>query len=255
MADAPVQGQQPIQAGNGEFNQLSFVIQQQLAKLSVGTLVQVKAVHPGAGLLVGFVDVLPLVNQVAGDGTAQGHTTIYGVPYLRIQGGANAVIVDPVVGDIGMAMFADRDLSSVKATGAAASPASARRFSLADALYFGGWNLGVQPTAYVQVTQGGINLVLPDGTSIALTPGLCTINATATKVNGTLEVSGAATFDATATVAGLLGVNGGMTGTGASVTMTGAFTATGEVQGNGKKLSTHTHSGVTTGGGSTGAPN
>jgi hypothetical protein len=247
MADAPVQGQQPIQAGNGEFNQLSFLVKQQLAKLSVGTLVEVKAVHPGAGLMVGFVDVLPLVNQVAGDGTAVPHATIYGVPYLRIQGGANAVIVDPVVGDIGMAMFADRDLSSVKATGAAASPASARRFSLADALYFGGWNLGVQPTAYVQVTQGGINLVLPDGTSIALTPGLCTINATATKVMGTLEVVGNTTLDKNLVVTQNFTFGGAFTGTGAAgagnATLAGSLTATGEV-----KSGNHTAGGSSTGG-------
>jgi len=253
MADAPVQGQQPIQAGNGEFNQLSFVIQQQLAKLSVGTLVQVKAVHPGAGLLVGFVDVLPLVNQVAGDGTARGHTTIFGVPYLRIQGGANAVIVDPVVGDIGMAMFADRDISSVKETGAAASPASARRFSLADALYFGGWNLATPPTSYVQVTQAGINIVL-GGSSAVLTPGLLTVNANL-KVNGTAEVTGDTKLDATVEATGLITGSGGMAisgGTGASVT--GSFTATGDIKGNGTSLHTHVHSGVTAGGSSTGAP-
>ena len=253
--DQPVYPQKDLSSGNSDFNQISFIIQRALAKLNIATLVQVVAVHPGAGLLVGFVDVTPLVNQVDGGGAAVPHGTIFGVPFFRVQGGANAVICDPAAGDIGFALFADRDLSSVKSTGAVANPGSARRFDMADALYFGGWNMAVQPTAYVQVTQAGINLVLPGGTSIALTPGQCTINATATKVNGTLEVSGAATFDATATVAGLLGVNGGMTGTGASVTMTGAFTATGEVQGNGKKLSTHTHSGVTTGGGSTGAPN
>jgi len=259
MADQPVYPQKDPSSGNSDFNQISFLVQMALAKLSVATLVEVVAVHPGAGLLVGFVDVMPMVNQVDGAGQAQPHTTIFGVPYFRVQGGANAVICEPQVNDIGFALFADRDLSSVKATGAAANPGSDRRFDMADALYFGGWNMAVQPTAYVQVTQSAINLVLPGGTNIELTPGLCTVNATATKLNGTLEVSGNATFDQNAIVTQNLTYGGGLSGTGAAggggATISGPVTATGEVQGNGKKLSTHTHSGVTTGVGNTGVPN
>jgi len=252
MADQAVYPQKTPSSGNNTENQLAFIIQQQLGQLAVATLVEVMAVHPGAGLLVGFVDVQPLVNQVAGDGTAQGHTTIYGVPYLRVQGGANAVIVDPVVGDIGMAMFADRDLSSVKATGAAASPASARRFSLADALYFGGWNMAVQPTSYVQVTQGAINIVLPGGTSAVLTPGQCTITATNTKIVGTLEVTGMATFDQNVQIAG--SIAGGTGGGSPTSTFNGSFTATGDIKAGTVSLESHVHSGVTAGGANTGGP-
>jgi hypothetical protein len=265
--DQPVYPQKELASGNTDFNQMSFVIKAALAKLNVATLVQVVAVHPGAGLLVGFVDVTPLVNQVDGGGAAVPHGTIFGVPFFRVQGGANAVICDPAAGDIGFALFADRDLSSVKSTGAVANPGSARRFDLADALYFGGWNMAVQPTAYVQVTQAGINLVLP-GTSIALTPGLCTVNAAATKINGTLEVTGNATFDAQTESKGLLladasmQVTGTVSGPGGGGNFTisvpvianSSITATGEVKSGSHTLTAHTHSGVTTGGGTTGGP-
>jgi phage baseplate assembly protein gpV len=39
-----------------------------------------------------------------------------------------------------------------------------------------------------------------------------------------------------------------------NVNITGTATATGEVEGNGIKLSTHEHSGVTAGGGTSGPP-
>jgi len=112
MNDIPVYGQQELSSGNTEFNSLQFLIQRALSRINVATLVQVRAVDPGAGLLVGTVDVLPLVNQVDGAGVAIPHTTLYGLPYLRVQGGNSAFICDPIVGDVGLAVFADRDISS-----------------------------------------------------------------------------------------------------------------------------------------------
>lgn len=251
-------GQQRLGSGNTPFNELSFVIQQALARLNVATLVEVVAVHGGSTGPVGLVDVRPLVNQVDGAGNAMPHATIYGVPFFRVQGGANAVIVDPAPGDIGFALFADRDLSSVKAAAGPANPGSERRFDMADALYFGGWNITTPPTAYVQVTQAGINLVLPGGTSLELAPGQCTINAAATKINGTLEVTEHAQFDQDLAVATNLEFGGALTGTGAGgggdATLQGSLTATGDLEGNGHSLSSHVHSGVQGGSSNTGGP-
>lgn len=263
-------GKQGMASGNNPFNQLNFMVTQMLAKLNIATLVQVIAVHPGAGLLVGFVDVQPLVNQVAGDASAVPHGTIFGVPYFRVQGGANAVICDPAEGDVGFALFADRDLSSVKATGAQANPGSGRRFDMADALYFGGWVTGTAPTSYVQVTQAAINIVNPSlinlqigGAPIAeVTASLVTINA-ALKVNGTAEVTGDTKLDSTVEVAGLITGSGGVAisggGSGGSTmngnfTLTGAFSASGDVKSGSISLASHVHSGVQTGGGNTGGP-
>ena len=250
--------QQDLSSGNTTSSQLAFAIKRALAKLNVATLVEVVAVHPGAGLLVGFVDVLPLVGQVDGGGAVWPHTTIFGVPFFRVSGGANAVICDPVKGDIGFALFSDRDISSVKVSGNQSPPASQRRFDFADALYFGGWSMATQPTSYVQVTQSGITLMLPDGTNIALTPGLCTINATATKINGTLEVTGNTTLDKNLTVTQNFTFGGSFTGTGAAgggnATLAGSLTATGNVKGGNIDLETHVHTGVTSGSSNTGGP-
>ncbi|WP_086648304.1 hypothetical protein [Gluconobacter sp. DsW_056] len=99
------------------------MVQQAISALGTNVLVKVSAVHAGDGI-VGTVDVTPMVHQQTSDGTAVPHGTIYGVPYLRIQGGACAVIVDPVAGDIGYIIISGRDQSNVVATQAPALPGS-----------------------------------------------------------------------------------------------------------------------------------
>jgi hypothetical protein len=96
------------------------------------------------------------------------------VPYFRIQGGQNAIIVDTQVGDIGMAAFASRDISAVVANKTAANPGSFRRFDWADALYLGGF-LGAAPTQYVQFTGSTLNIVAT---------GTVNVNAPSVKING-----------------------------------------------------------------------
>jgi hypothetical protein len=213
-----VAGQQNPLSTASQYNALVFVIAQQLRKLNTVTLVKVIAVDTGAET----VDVQPLVNQMTGTGTSVPHGTIYGVPYFRLQGGANAVIIDPQPGDIGMAAFCSRDISSVKATKAAALPGSHRIFDFADGLYFGGMLNGT-PTQTVAFAGGGITVTSP--TKITLQAPHVEIDASAQfKV-----VSPDSHFE-------------------------GPITATGDVTGAGTSLHTHEHSGVTTGGGVTGPP-
>jgi hypothetical protein len=120
------------------------------------------------------VNVQPLVNQVSGNGTAQAHGPIYNIPYLRIQGGANAIILDPQANDIGMACFCSRDISAVKSSKAQANPGSARMWDWADGLYIGGYLNGV-PNQYVQFNADGISVVSP--TAVTLQAPQVTITA------------------------------------------------------------------------------
>lgn len=64
------------------------------------------------------------------------------------------------MGDIGIAVVASRDISSAKATKAAAAPGSRRRFDLADSLYIGGV-LNDAPTQYVRFSAAGIEVKSP----------------------------------------------------------------------------------------------
>ena len=140
---------------DSEQNGLNFAIQQAMLKLQTALPVRVMAVRNAGLAPVGQVDIQALVDMVDGQGNTVQHGTISNVPYFRLQGGANAVIVDPAPGDIGMACFCSRDISAVKSVKDAAPPGSWRSHDFSDALYLGGFLNGT-PTSYIQITDGGI---------------------------------------------------------------------------------------------------
>lgn len=160
-------GQAGLGASASQFNALQFLIQQALAGRNTATLVRVVAVT-NAGILepVGFIDVLPLVNHLDGQKNAVLRAVVHDLPYFRLQGGANAVILDPQVGDIGLAVFADRDISAVKASRGPANPGSSRRADLADGLYLGGF-LNAVPVQVVRFAADGIHVTSPTAVHIA----------------------------------------------------------------------------------------
>lgn len=152
--------------GVQNFGAITFLVSQMLNRLETCTLVRVIAVTNDGGLSpVGLVDVQPLVNQLDGNGNAMPHGQLFQLPYFRLQGGTDAVILDPKVGDIGMAAFASRDLSAVKASKQQANPGSWRTHNMADGMYFGGMLNGV-PVQYIQFTEGGINVVSPSKVTV-----------------------------------------------------------------------------------------
>ena len=140
---------------DSEQNGLNFAIQQAMLKLQTSLPVRVMAVRNSGLAPVGQVDIQVLVDMVDGQGNTVRHGTISNVPYFRLQGGTNAVIVDPSPGDIGMACFCSRDISAVKSVKDAAPPGSWRSHDFSDALYLGGFLNGT-PTSYIHITDGGI---------------------------------------------------------------------------------------------------
>lgn len=243
-------GALPLEARWGEFNQQTFVIQQLLNKLQTATLVKIQAVTNSGGVSpVGFVDVLPLVNQVDSDNIATPHVTIYNVPYMRLQGGGDAIILDPKIGDIGICVFASRDISKVKNTKSQGNPGSLRKYDWGDGLYVGGVLNGT-PTQYVQFSTSGIKIHSP--TAIVLDSPDIQLNAATIEINGT---SSTTITTPTFTVNGATVLNGGLSQTGGSAaTLSGSLAVTGDVTAQGTSVHTHTHGGVTTGSGQTGAP-
>lgn len=199
-------------------NANEYLIRQVLSRTNTCTLVKVlKVTNEGGVEPVGFVDIQILVHQLDGFGNAVPHGTIYHIPYARIQGGTDAIILDPKVGDIGIALFAQHDISSVKANKGAANPGSFRRFDHSDALYLGGVLNGT-PVQYIQFSADGIKILSPKAV-IVEAPDV-TINAT----NGVTINSP-------------------------------TVTCSGDVIASGKSLVHHTHGGVTSGSGNTGQPN
>lgn len=225
------------------FNEMSFVFMSLMARMSFCTLVEVKGVTNAGGISpVGFVDVQPLVNQTDGQGNAIEHGIIYGIPYMRIQGGNNAIIIDPIIGDIGMCSFADRDISVVKNTKARANPGSKRKLSKADGIYTGGCLNGA-PSQYVRFADGIVELV-----------GTNQLNVKAPNV--AIEASTQASITAPT-----IALNGnltmaGETGGSSEATLTGNFNINGTIKNNGKNIGdTHTHNNVQPGSGNSGGVN
>lgn len=149
-----------------------FFFEQMLAKVQTSLPVRVVAVTSNGDVSpTGFVDVVPMVTQTDALGVAVPHTTIFNLPYCRVQGGANAVIIDPQVGDIGVAVFASRDISKVKYTGKENPPGSDRRYSFSDGIYLFGI-ITTAPTQYIQFVDGGMVLHTPGTLAIQAAGGV-----------------------------------------------------------------------------------
>jgi hypothetical protein len=177
MADKnTVQGLQNINTASSDYNALSFIIQQAIRQ-QVNTAIVVKVV----GVSAGYVDVLPLVTQIDGFGEAVQPTTLYKLPYMRYHGGICAVKLDPVIGDIGLAVFAQKDCSSVGVgTTEPQKPASFRENTMGNGFYIGGF-LNQEPSCYVELKQSGEVIINA--------PAGLTINNNVT-VNGDVVASG-----------------------------------------------------------------
>ena len=174
MADNnTVQGVQNINTGSSDYNALSFIIQQAIReKVSTAIIVKVTAVHDG------YVDCIPMVSQIDDMGEMVPPTELFHLPYFRYHSGKCAVKIDPVVGDLGLAVFAQKDCSSVtKGTTEPQKPASFRESSMANGFYIGGF-LNQEPSTFIELKQSGqIEITAPAGL----------------KINGNITVSGGIT--------------------------------------------------------------
>lgn len=243
MPDPNLSGQMRPEDGASQFNAVEFVVRNMLARVSTATIVQVvSSTNAGEVAPPGFVDITPLVNLIDGNGKAIKHGTIYRCPVARMQGGSNAVILDPVAGDIGIAVFADRDITSVISNEARSNPGSFRRFSMADALYLGGV-LGAAPTQYVRLSDDGIELHSP--TAILLTAPSVTITSPVVEVNASTSViltTPLFTVNGATSLNGPLSQVPGSQSGGGSVLLDGPVAVTNDLTAAGKSVSTHHHS-------------
>ncbi|MBY4887696.1 oxidoreductase [Pantoea sp. DY-15] len=213
----------------------SFLFQRMLMSNAFITLAIVTEVDTSGSQ----VTVKPMVEGFTGSGERIPKTEIYGVPVWRLQRGASAVIMPPVIGDIGMIAICDRDISGVKSTRESSLPGSSRTHNYADALYLGGV-LNAEPSQYVSFRDDGIDIVSPLSV---------TVSAPVVEINSDTSL----TFNAANIV-----MNGPVSqGAGSyagDFKFKGNITAEGEITGKGIKLSDHVHNGVQTGSGNTGKP-
>ena len=179
-------GQTDPSTGQGDWNRQRFLIQQQMLNLNTSMPVQVISVQATGVAPVGFVNIQVMASQVTGDDRTVDHGVIPNVPYFRLQGGTDAVIIDPKVGDIGIACFCSRDISAVKNARKLAPPGSRRAYDFSDAMYMGGFLNGT-PTQYIHFTPEGIICVSP--TAFKVEAPLARVDADIAQVNaGTVQI-------------------------------------------------------------------
>ena len=175
-----VQGIANVYADKTSYNQIVYLVRAMMGELNVAIPVKVTKVMAGSGS-VGYVQAIPLVNDMDAQGNAVDVAVIPSLPYFRLQGGKVAVITDPVVGDIGIAVFAQKDTSNVVAgTEKPVQAGSFRKFSMSDGWYIGGF-LNQDPETFLQLNQ--------DGTAVLTANSGVTINGNVT-VNGTITSTG-----------------------------------------------------------------
>ncbi|WP_227658621.1 Gp138 family membrane-puncturing spike protein [Hafnia alvei] len=210
---------------SSEANAQQFLMHQFLMGKAFITIALVTSVN-GSGEVV---SVKPMVEGFTGGGERIPSGVVSGVPVWRLQRGASAVIMPPVVGDIGLIAICDRDITAVKATKEAALPGSNRTHSYSDAIYLGGV-LNAEPSQYVKFSNDGIDIV---------SPLVVQVNGNTVEINADAKIS---------LNSPIIEANGQLTqGAGSyagDATFGGSITATGDVEGGGVSLMHHLTPGV-----------
>lgn len=162
-------GQNNQNTAQSDHDTAAFQIAQALRAVSTATICKVtKCSTAGQVGPIGTLSAMPMVDLVDGLMQASKHVDVLNLPYMRMQAGSKAIIMDPKAGDLGLVVFADRDVSAVKKTKKQASPGSKRRFNMADGMYVGTILSSGDPTCYLQFTDDDKIIASPDnGTTVA----------------------------------------------------------------------------------------
>lgn len=167
---------------SSDLNRMEFLIKVLQRDMSTAIPVIITAVQAGDTNAAGYVDARPLVAQLDAWGNALPMATLHHLPYFRLQAGRAGIVLDPVPGDIGLAVFAQSDCSTLKqGQTETAQPGSWRKFDQADGFYVGGF-INTQIDTYIRLAQDG---------SVKITaPGNVTIDAPTVTYSGDIICGG-----------------------------------------------------------------
>lgn len=167
---------------SSDLNRLEFLIKVLQRDMSTAIPVIITATQAGDTNAAGYVDARPLVAQIDAWGNSLPMAAIHHLPYFRLQSGRAAVVLDPVVGDIGLAVFAQSDCSNVKqGANQTVQPGSWRKFDQSDGFYVGGF-LNKSVDTFVRLAQ--------DGSITIKAPGNVTIDAPTVTYTGDIICGG-----------------------------------------------------------------
>lgn len=235
MSDKELSANYDNFASSNPLNSMEFFIRSLISQVVstslpvVVTAVERKGEEAGAG----YVTVKPLLQPRNNSGDGLEVTTIPKLPYFRLQHGKAAIICDPKVGDIGLAVVAKHDISNINGSTTPKVPATYRKFDPSDSFYIGGF-WGKAPEVFIHLEdEGTIKIKAP--TKITIESPECEINASTSFTVNSAQIN----------------LNGPISGGGSG----GAdATFSGDVKAKGISLTEHVHSGVESGNSSTGAP-
>ena len=178
-----------------KYNSLIFMIRQQILGINTAELVQVKTVNAD-----NTVDVLPLLRLATAQGNFQDTSVIYNIPFIKIQGGKNLLDITPEVGDIGLVVYCQRDLSNILLNKTQTNPASNRSYSCYDGVYIASiMSLNQQPENFIKINSEGVNIT---------TASNVIVNASKATINCDLQVNGQITASDTITGSDCLTASG-----------------------------------------------
>ena len=235
MSDKELSANYDNFASSNPLNSMEFFIRSLISQVvSTSLPVVVTAVErKGEDAGAGYVTVKPLLQPRNNSGDGLEVTTIPKLPYFRLQHGKAAIICDPKVGDIGLAVVAKHDISNINGSTTPKVPATYRKFDPSDSFYIGGF-WGKAPEVFIHLEdEGTIKIKAP--TKITIESPECEVNASTSFTVNSAQIN----------------LNGPISGGGSG----GAdATFTGDVNAKGISLTSHTHTGVQSGNSSTGTP-
>ena len=224
--------------GTSDFNALDFVIQSVIKGLvNTAIPVRVDAIErPANESGATYLSATPLICQRDAEGNALPSVSIPKLRWFRLQHGSAAILCDPKPGDIGLAVFAQQDVSTLTGGNQPVQPGSFRCFDMSDGFYFGGF-WGQPPTTFIRIEDtGDITITAPNTVTVNTKNATvnaetkCTVNAPSSEFSGDVKVGGN------------LEIVGNTT------------SANGDISAGGVSLRNHVHGGVESGGSNTGTP-
>lgn len=224
--------------GTSDFNALDFVIQSVIKGLvNTAIPVRVDAIErPANEGGAAYLSATPLICQRDAEGNALPSVSIPKLRWFRLQHGSAAILCDPKPGDIGLAVFAQQDVSTLTGGNQPVQPGSFRCFDMSDGFYFGGF-WGQPPTTFIRIEDtGDITITAPNTVTVNTKNATvnaetkCTVNAPSSEFSGDVKVGGN------------LEIVGNTT------------SANGDISAGGVSLRNHVHGGVESGGSNTGTP-
>lgn len=187
-----MKGKKELTTNNNENNILQFLIKQNIDKINTIKVVEVIAVYDDS------VDIKPCVNFLNGDLESVEPNIVFNIPYFTYQCGSKAIKIKPVIGDWGLALINDTNISKIKNTKQRANPDNLRKFSLADSVYIGSFIKKTAPTEYIDITENGIDIITTGTININST-GATNITASNMTINNDVSINGNLTITGTAT--------------------------------------------------------